>query len=409
MTMMESIRSEYRRLPTAYWTLFVGTLINKAGGFVVPFLALYIVARGGSEADAGLVVALYGGGAILAGLTGGLLADRVGRRATMLLSLFGGAVTMLAVGFSHTLLTTGANTFLMGWVAEMYRPAVSAATADLVPVADRPCAYAHLYWANNLGFAIAPTVGGLVASMSYTALFVVDAVTMIGYGILVLARVPETRPDVASPGELGSSGRSIVGFGPALADLPFVGFVVLMLGLTLVMWQDRSALPLDLRRHGIHETAYGWLMCVNGVLVILFQPSITRMLSSSSRTAVLAGASLLFGIGYGLYGVVDSVSGYLLAIVLWTTGEIAIVPVAAAVVADLAPADQRGRYQGVYAMSFGIASCVGPLLGITVLHHGGGPTLWLGCFALMLVVAVGHLALGPARSARVRSFGEYVG
>jgi MFS family permease len=78
----------------------------------------------------------------------------------------------------------------------------------------------------------------------------------------------------------------------------------------------------------------------------------------------------------------------------------AVVPTAASVVADLAPASQRGRYQGLYSMSFGMASCAGPLLGVTVLQHAGGRALWLGCFVLMLLVAAGQLALGPARAAR---------
>ena len=399
--MLAAIRREYRSLPAAYWTFWLGTLINKAGGFVLPFLALYITARGGTEAEAGVVMALYGAGAILAGLTGGVLADRVGRRVTMLASLLGGAVTMLAIGLSRSLPAIGASTFLMGWVAELYRPAVSAATADLVPAQDRPRAFAHLYWVNNLGFAIAPTLGGLVASMNYTAIFVVDAITMAAYGALVLVRVPETRPMVAAPArEQGRADRFGERLGSALGDWTFLIFVLLMLVLTLVMWQNGTTLPLDMRRHGIGEATYGWLICVNGVMIVLVQPSLSRALAAYPRTVVLAGASFLFGLGFGLYGVVSSVPGYVLAIVIWTLGEIAAIPTASAVVADLAPTAQRGRYQGVYSMSIGIASCAGPLLGVAVLQHAGGRALWLSCFALMLFVSVGQLALGPVRAAR---------
>jgi MFS family permease len=397
---LAAIRREYRSLPAAYWNFWVGTLINKAGGFVLPFLALYITARGGTEAEAGLVMALYGAGAILAGLTGGVLADRVGRRFTMLASLLGGAVTLLAIGLSRSLPAISASTFLMGWVAELYRPAVSAATADLVPAQDRPRAFAHLYWVNNLGFAIAPTLGGLVASMNYTAIFVVDALTMAAYGALVLIRVPETRPAVAAARGQGIADRPAARLGSALGDGPFLIFVLLMLVLMLVMWQNGTTLPLDMRRHGIGEATYGWLICVNGVMIVLVQPSLSRALAAYPRTVVLAGASFLFGLGFGLYGVVSSLPGYGLAIVIWTLGEMAAIPTASAVVADLAPTAQRGRYQGVYSMSIGVASCAGPLLGVTVLQHAGGRTLWLSCFVLMLVVSVGQLALGPVRAAR---------
>lgn len=401
--MLAAIHKEYRSLPAAYWALWLGTLVNKAGGFVIPFLALYITAQGGSVADAGFVMALYGAGAILAGITGGVLADRVGRRPTILFSVFGGAVTMLAIGFSRSLPTIGATAFLMGWVAEMYRPAVSAATADLVPAADRARAYGHLYWANNLGFAIAPTLGGILASASYTSLFIGDAISLLAFGVLILICVPETRPEAAPPAareQHVAAARAHGGLGTVFGDLPFLGFVLLMFGLMLVMWQDRTSLPLDMQRHGISAVAYGWIVSINGVLVVLFQPRITRALLAYPRTMVLACASLLFGVGYGLYGVVGSIPGYVLAVVITTVGEMAAVPTASAVVADLAPAAQRGRYQGVYAMSFGVASCLGPLLGVAVLHHAGGRALWFGCFAVMLLVTVGQFVLGPALTAR---------
>lgn len=114
-------------------------------------------------------------------MIGGTLADRLGRRATMLLSLFGGAAAILSVGLSTSIPQIGVATFAMGWLAEMYRPAVSAMIADVVPPADRQRAYEHLYWVANLGFAIAPVLAGLAARTSYLTLFVVDAATMAAY------------------------------------------------------------------------------------------------------------------------------------------------------------------------------------------------------------------------------------
>jgi MFS family permease len=408
--MFASLRATYHSLPRLYWTLWFGTLINKAGGFVVPFLALYITARGGSEEEAGLVMALYGGGTILAGFTGGVLADRVGRRAAILISLFGGAAAMLCLGLVRTIPYIGALTFLTGWLAELYRPAVSAAIADIIPAADRPRAYAHLYWVINLGFAIAPTLAGLVASLSYTALFVVDAATMALYGLLVLRKVPETRPrsqddqEKKSDGGRGEAGAAPSGAGLAavLRDGVFGGFLLLCLGLALVMWQNGTALPLHMKRQGIGEATYGWLMAENGVMIVFLQPVLARALSPYPRTWVLSLSSLLFGVGFGLYGVVHSVPGYALAIAIWTIGEIAALPSYSAVVADLAPAELRGRYQGLYSMSWGVASCAGPLIGGAVLARSGGRALWFGCFGLSLLVTVGHLLLGPARARRER-------
>lgn len=190
------LKSIYAELPRVYWTIWLGTLVNKLGSVVVPFLALYLTQeRLLSKALAGLLISLYGVGAILAGLTGGMLADRYGRRVTLLLSLFGGAVATLGIGFARQLSILALFTFLVGWLGEMYRPAVAALIADVVPPEKRTRAYGLLYWVINLGFAVAMMVGGLAATKSFLSLFLFDAATMALYGVLVFVKVPETRPD----------------------------------------------------------------------------------------------------------------------------------------------------------------------------------------------------------------------
>lgn len=371
--------------------------MNKSGGFVVPFMALYITReRHESEGVAGAVMSLYGAGSILAGFVGGTLADRLGRRATMLLSLFGGAASILLVGLASSLPQICVATFAMGWLAEMYHPAVWAMVADIVPPVDRQRAHGHMYWVANLGFAIAPLLAGLAARTSYLTLFVVDAATMAAYGMIVLLRVSETRPaEAVAAARTGGPGLRTV-----LSDRTFMGVVLLNLGTAMVMWQNGTALPMDMLRHGISAGGYGALIAMNGVMIVLLQPLITRVIARRKRTGVLALSALLLGTGFGLHGVVVAYAGYALAIAVWTLGEIANLPTSSAVVADLAPSALRGRYQGVYGMSWGVASCVGPLLGGLFLGGPGGRALWFSCFALMAVVACGHLALGRARERR---------
>jgi MFS family permease len=116
---------------------------------------------------------------------------------------------------------------------------------------------------------------------------------------------------------------------------------------------------------------------------------------------VLALSSLLIGLGFGLNAVSGSIPAYLAGAVLYTVGEVIGFPVASAIVADLAPPDLRGRYQGAFAMSWGLAFTLSPLLGGEVLHRLGGPALWLGCLALGALTALLHLAAGPARRRRL--------
>src|SRR4051812_22215057 len=88
---VRSLRELVAGLPRIYWFLWTGLLVNRMGGFVYPFLMLYLTgSRGLTVAQAGRIVALYGAGSFAAALVGGRLADRIGRRRTMLFSLFGG-------------------------------------------------------------------------------------------------------------------------------------------------------------------------------------------------------------------------------------------------------------------------------------------------------------------------------
>ena len=68
--------ADLKKLPAPYWVLFAGTLINRFGTFVFPFLALYLTRVGFTPAQAGIAIAMFGAGALCGGLFGGWLADQ---------------------------------------------------------------------------------------------------------------------------------------------------------------------------------------------------------------------------------------------------------------------------------------------------------------------------------------------
>src|ERR1051326_7950257 len=92
-----SLRQNLEALPRGAWILFLGTFINKFGAFVLPFLAIYMTRLGYSTAQAGLAIGAYGIGTLGACFLGGHLADRLGRRKTIVLSMFSGAVALLCL------------------------------------------------------------------------------------------------------------------------------------------------------------------------------------------------------------------------------------------------------------------------------------------------------------------------
>ncbi|MHA7627829.1 MDR family MFS transporter [Corallococcus sp. M7] len=389
-------------LPRTYWVLWVGTFVNRLGSFVAPFLALYLTReRGFSVEQAGFIVALNGAGAVLAAPLGGMLADRVGRRLTLAGGLWLGSGAMLLIGHSETPGRIAVAAFLLGILGDLYRPAVSAAVADLVAPRDRARAYGLLYWVINLGFAIALPLAGLLAGLGYRLLFIADAVTTFLYGCCVWAFVPETRPP-----EARAAHASHTPLGAVLTpfrDSVYLAFCLPVFALALLFHQSFMSLPLTLTQQGLTPAQYGLVMSVNGVLIVALQPFVVRGVGRVRRSTALAVAGVLTAVGFGLHALPATVPLAMAAVAVWTLGEIVHSPVAPSVVADLAPAELRGSYQGAYHMMWGLASSVAPALGGAMLGHVGATALWAGCFCVGLAAAAWHLTIAGARRRRVET------
>jgi MFS family permease len=277
----------------------------------------------------------------------------------------------------------------------MYRPAMSAAVADVVPPADRPRAYGLVYWAVNLALSVGLVIGGLVAERSFIALFVADAGTSIAAAAIVFFRVPETRPAglVHEP--------ALRGLLKVLEDRPFLSFLVLHLAALSVFVQWQLALPIDMSAHGLGPSAYAFLMALNCAGVVLLQPMISPRLARVDAGLLLALSTLLFGLGYGVNAIGGSLVVYSVGTALWTVGEVVGFPVASTMVANLSPPELRGRYQGAFSMCWGIAFTVAPLGAGEAMQRFGARTLWLICFAVALAVSFGHLVTAEPRRRRL--------
>jgi MFS family permease len=381
------------RLSASFWALWTGLLVNRTGTFVVAFLGLFLVRdRGLSAARAGGVMALYGLGSALSGPLGGVLADRFGRKPTMLLGLVASASAVVGLAVARAPALLAALAFAASLLGETYRPAAHAAVADLVGPEERRRAFGLVYWAVNLGMAIGLVAAGLVAEKSLLLLFAADAGTSLLCAVLILALVPETRPAGA-------------GHDPVIAGLARVfrdGTYMTFLGLTVValtiFCQWELALPLDMAAHGLGASAFSWLMAFNCAGVVVLQPVLGPRLRRFDGGTLLAVSALLIGAGFGLNLFAGRIGFHVAGTLLWTIAEVVGFPTAAALVADLAPVELRGRYQGAYSMTWGTALMLGPLVAGTVLERFGAPTLWAGCIAAGALVALGHLAVaGPRR------------
>jgi MFS family permease len=386
-------------LSPVFWTLLAGMFVNRLASFVATFLALYLVReRGFAPDEAGRVVSLFGLGVLVAGPLGGTLADAVGRRATMLLSLVLGAMTIGCIGLARDPALLALLTFLAATTSELYRPAMSAAIADVVPFEHRARAWGLTYWVMNLGWTFGLALGGAIAARSFTALFLTDAATTLVFAAIIARRVPETRP----PGTHAHS--PLAGLARVFGDGPFVGFLVLNLAALVVFVQFQLAAPVDMNAHGVGPGTFAALLSVNGLGVVILQPLAGPALARHDGARLLAASAVLIGAGFGVNALaawLPPLPVYVVGVLLWTVGEVVGFPAAAAIVADLAPPELRGRYQGAFSMSWGVAFTIAPVLGGEVLTRFGSRAMWLTCLAIGLAVAAGHLATAAPRRRRL--------
>jgi MFS family permease len=399
------LRAWYRAtaggLSRTFWVICAGILINKAGGFAVLFLSLYLTGpRHLSPAVAGVVVGGYGIGAAVGTLLGGLLADGWGRRRTLLLAHFTGAALLAALGLAGSLPVIAGCVVLVGVSQGLPGSAFVAAIVDITPEADRPRAFNLQFWAFNVGMAAAGLIAGAVAHLGFTVLFLSDAATTLLAAIMIFLWVPESVPHRTAAEPVPQTVPVRGGMRIALRDRVFMAFVGLALLQGVLFAQNSSILPLSMTANGISASGYGLVMSLAGVLIVLGQLFVPALIRGRLKGSVLAAALAFMAVGYGALTFAGSIGFYLICATLWTFGSMLAAPPNATIMSELAPPGIRARYQSVFYLTFSLASFIAPALGGLSWQYLGR-WHWLACGLLGLTACAGHLAASPARERRV--------
>ncbi|MGW4023817.1 MDR family MFS transporter [Streptomyces sp. NPDC005009] len=385
-----AVRESVSGLPREFWWLWTSTLVNRLGAFVATFMALYLTLdRGYSASYAGLVAALHGLGGVISSLGAGVMTDRLGRRPTLLVAQTATALSVALLGFMRDPVAIAAVAFLVGMASNASRPAVQAMMADIVRPEDRIRAFSLNYWAINLGFAISSAGAGFIAEYSYLAGFLIEAGMTLVCAVLVFVKLPESRPgDKDSPDGSGESGS--VSLLTVLRDGRYMGVVGLSFLVALVFQQGYLGLPVAMGEAGFTAADFGMAIAVNGVLIVVLQIPVTRFIEHRDPGRLLVISSLLAGYGFGLTAFAGSVGVFALTVCVWTLAEIVNAPTQTGLVVRLSPVHGRGRYQGMYTMSWAVASLVAPLMSGFVIDHWGAEWLWGMCAVVGTVAGLGY-------------------
>jgi MFS family permease len=383
------------RLPRDLWLICGAVLINRTGTMVLPFLVLYLTgSEGFSVGEAGFTVTLYGLGSLVTAPLAGALCDRIGPLRVMRASLLLSGALMILLPMVHGRQAIMLAVLALAVAAEGARPASMALVTEAAPAGRHKAAFAVHRLAINLGMSVGPAAGGLLASVSFPLIFYVDGATSIAAGVVLsTVRLPvvEAARAAAAARHVERRASRLREELHAFTDRRFVFFLAALLPVMIVFFQHQAAMPLYLVRElSMSEAVYGLLFTVNTVLILLLEVPLNLAMSSWPHRQALPLGALLTAAGFGATGLVAGFPMVALTVVVWTFGEMILLPGASAWVAEIAPAHRRGAYMGLFIMLFSLAFTAGPWLGATVYERYGGGVLWglaflCGCLSVALL------------------------
>ena len=400
MQRIYSLRAEF---PRQFWIIFGGTLINSTGsGMVFPFITLYLRQRlNVSMTYVGVILMFWSVSALVGQIVGGSLTDRFGRKRLMVVSLASNAIMLALFGFADSFVVAAIVVSITGFVNALYQPARDAMIADLVASDKRPQAYGLIRVVANLGIAIGPAIGGFLAAQSYLITFLSSASATFTYFLITTFLMRETKPNTpahhatdAAPGNLMT----------VLRDTRFVVFCIGGICCTILAGQMMAVLPVYMKdQFGLGETYFGWVMTTNAAMVVFLQLPITRVTRKIPRLFLTATGALLYALGVGSVALGSAFPHFIAAMVVYTFGEMILVPTSTAITADLAPADLRGRYMGMLGLTWSVGFGIGPVVGGLISDHLAPIALWpltalSGVFAAIIFLAITRFT--PIRAPR---------
>jgi MFS family permease len=421
-------------LSLMFWGLWVTLLILWMGRFVTSFLSMYLVSDMHVSAGvAGTIVSMYGFGGIFGCLYGGALSDRFGRPAMIVIGNLGSAAMLVLLAFIGNPWIMAIALLVYGAISSMPTPAVAAYVSDVVPFRKQKRAYSLQTWAANFGFAIGPIIANQLVKISYALMFYAEAAVLVFATILMIVFFKEVglgkrpRSEVA-PARASQAAESAAGnavehavkqtgesqrpqrfsvwrsYRRACADGALMSMVVLMFLYTLAYYQIVSGLPISMTQIGLGTDEYSSLLTINGGLLCLLQIPAIGLFQRMSNTRVLVLGMSITAVGYAFQIGANSWATFAIATVLWTLGELGTFPIAATTVANIAPKDVRGTYQGLYNLVWSLSNAFSPLVGGWILNAFGSRVLWICCTVMFVIVAIGfYVTRGPRERVAARN------
>jgi predicted MFS family arabinose efflux permease len=377
----------YSGLSRSTWLLSLVMLVNRSGTMVLPFMTIYLTGIGFSLIKAGFVVGLFGAGAVCGAVIGGKLTDKIGFRQIQLITLGGGGILFILLGFMKSYPLICIFTFVLSLVNDAFRPANNAAIAQYSKPENRTRSYSLNRLAINLGWAVGGTLGGFIASFDYHLLFWIDGFTNIFAAVMLYYLLKPA--EFAEKDKISS--KRISEKNSPLNDRKFALFLILVLLYGLCFYQLYSTIPVYYKNvYQMSELQIGILMGLNGLIIVIIEMVLIFYLESKNKTLTfISNGLLLTSLSFVVYVLMP---GYALtaviSVILVTFGEILAMPFMNNYWAGRASSQNRGQYAGYYAMAWSLSQVLGPTSGTWLASHFGFNSLWWIATYVCLITGV---------------------
>ncbi len=406
--MPKKLQKIYQEYPKTFWIVTGGMFIDQLGGALLfPFFGLYITSKYNvGMTEVGLLFTIVAVSGLFGSILGGAITDKYGRKIMILAGLVISAVSSLMLAFAPSLEFIYMAGLFVGFFGNIAGPARQAIVADILPEEKRVDGFGIMRVIANLAVVIGPAIGGFLAVRSYTILLILDVILSSITAVIILLYVPETKPQAApapagEPAREENFGQTLVGYLRVLKDSTFLIFILASIFMVMAYMQMNITLPVFLRDvHGLPDSGYGMLLSLNAAMVVLLQFAITRRIKGYAPLRIMVWGTLIYAVGFSMYGYVSAYWLFIVAMVIITFAEMLIAPTGQAIVAKLAPEDMRGRYMAVFGFSWTIPNAIGPLLAGLVMDNYNPNWVWYGAGIFMLGAAGIYTALQNRSSKR---------
>jgi predicted MFS family arabinose efflux permease len=387
-------KQAYSGLSRSTWLLCLVMLVNRSGSMVIAFMTLYLTqsSMGYSIAQAGLVMGIFGLGAICGGFLGGRLTDRWGFHRVQLAALAGGGVMFIILGQMRSYPWICVCAFLLSVVNDAFRPANSTAVATYSKEENRTRSVSLNRLAINLGWTFGGALGGILASINYHLLFWVDGCTnLVALLLLRIFLHPATATSVHH--REGAAGKPALS---AYRDKVYLWFIACTILFASCFFQVFSTLPLFYKRV-LHLPEYkiGLLMTLNGLLIAVFEMVLVfKMEGKRENLFYIFYGVCCVGLSYILLDLLPlSIFLPFFCMLLATMGEILAFPFMNSFWISRTSASNRGQYAGLYTIAWSTAQVIGPSAGAGIAQRFGFKVLWWIVGGVCVVAALAYRRL----------------